>query len=349
MALGLMATGCAQPRGPAGTPLEQAWETPATVSPTAAPVLPEPVAPVTATEPAFDPPREPPDAVIALVNGRPILRDRLITMLIETRGLALLEQMILLAAAQRRAEEMGLEVTADDVQAAHEEALKQIAQPIGGEGLPLDRPAAEKLLREFLSAKNLSPVEWELRMKQRAFLRRVAAAEVEKMTVTDAMLREEYALAYGERVQIRHIQVSSLAAVERVRAALAREDFAAVARQMSENQITGAGGGLLPPFTRNDGSVPPLIRETAFDLKPGEVSAAVQQDNWYHLIRLERRFPASGVRFENVDRDALRKRLLDRLTRQRQDALEEELFRSARVDIRDETLRRQFAEKYRRW
>jgi peptidyl-prolyl cis-trans isomerase C len=163
------------------------------------------------------------------------------------------------------------------------------------------------------------------------------------------MLREEYVLAFGERVQIRHIQVSSLAAVTRVKAALEKGgDFAAVARETSENQITGASGGLMPAFTRNEADVPPLIRETAFGMKPGEVSAAVQVDNWYHIIKLERQFPPSGVSFDNTDHEALKKRLLERLTRQRQETLEVELFRSAHVDIRDAGLAKRFKAKHPR-
>ena len=101
------------------------------------------------------------------------------------------------------------------------------------------------------------------------------------------------------------------------------------------------------PFTRSDPGIPPLIRETAFGLKEGEVSTAIHEQNTYHLIKLERRFPASDVGYENVSKDKLRKSLLDRLTRIRQDALEGELFQSAAVDIRDPALRAAFVQKHR--
>lgn len=351
MLAGLSAAGaCSKPREPVGTPVEEAWESP---SPPAPPVISEVTyehpAPATSPAAAISPSSSPPPAVVAVVNGRQVSRDQLIDLLIDSRGLALLEQLILLAAAEERLDKMGLAVAPADLAAANDDALRQIAQPVGGDGTALDRPTAERLLGEFLAAKNLSKAEWGLRMRQRATIHKIAAAEVGRMAVTDVMLREEYALAYGERAQVRHIQVSSMATAERVRAAIsAGKDFEAVARDMSENQITGSGGGLLPPFTRNDGAVPPMIREMAFRMEPGEISSALHQDNWYHLLKLERRFPASNVAFENADRDALRARLLDRLTRQRQDELEEELFRTAAVDVRDDVLRRQFRAKYRR-
>ena len=348
-----LAAGCVQQDKPAGTPLEQAWEKPAAppVPAEAGKTTPEPLATqpagVAAVEPAGAP--ESADPIVAVVNGRPIPRARLVGMLVETHGLPLLEQMILLTAAEQRAAEMGLKITQADVTAAQEDALRRISMPLGSEGAPLDRPAAEKLLGEFLAAKNLSAGEWDLRMRQRACVRKIAEAEVAQTKVTGPMLREEHVLAFGERVQIRHIQVSSLSAVSRVKAALEKSgDFAAVARELSENQITGASGGLLPPFTRNDPDVPPLIRETAFRMQPGETSPAVQQDNWYHIIKVERRFPASGVSFDNADQEALKKRLLERLTRQRQETLEAELFRSAHVDIHDAGLAKGFREKNRK-
>ena len=344
--LTVVGAACTDPNPPLGTPVEQAWESPAAREAAVSAVPPEPA---TAPEDEATTPAEPVEPVMAVVNGRPLSRNQLVDLLIESHGLGLLEQMILLTAAKGRATEMGLNVTPADVKAAHEDALRRISQPMGGEGVPLDRPVAERLLREFLQAKNISQAEWNLRMEQQAWVRKIAEAEVEQIVINERMLREEYGRAYGERVQIRHIQVSSLAAVERVRSALQRKgDFAAVAREMSENQITAANGGLLEPFTYNESDVPPLIREAAFRMKPGEISPTVQQENWYHILKCERRFPASGVSFENVDREVLKSRLKDRLIRQRQETLEEELVRSANVDIRNGTRRKQFKEKHQR-
>ena len=116
---------------------------------------------------------------------------------------------------------------------------------------------------------------------------------------------------------------------------------------MSENEFSAARGGQVSPFTRNDPGIPPLIRETAFGLKEGEVSTAIHEQNVYHVIKLEHRFPASEVGYENVNKDTLRRSLTDRLTRVRQDVLEGELFQSAAVDIRDPALRAAFAQKHR--
>lgn len=355
--------GCATPGQPAGSPVEQVWEAPA---PSMAPApIEEPAtarqsqpegpaeataptdAPAGARTPAIpDPIASPP---IALVNGQPISRAELTDMLIASHGIGVLDQLILLTAARQRAAEMGLTVTARDEAAAHEDALRRIATPIGNpDAQPLDRAAAERLLTEFLEVKNLSKVEWDCRMKQRACLRKIAEAEVARMEITDQMLRDEYGLAYGEKVQIRHIQVSTAEAARRARALLNEgQDFAAVARELSENAITAREGGLMPPFSRHDGAVPPFIREMAFSMQPGQVSEPLRDGTWYHVIRVERTFPASSVGFEHVDQKALRERLVRRLVAQRTESLEAELFQSARIDVRDPELARQFRLRHR--
>ncbi len=348
--------GCASGDRAAGTSVDRLWELPASPAPAASDTtMDEEAATVSvgedgaaqaSTAPAGGPSAGVP---VALVNGTPITRRELIGLLVECHGINLLEQLILLTAARQRAEELGLKVTAADVDAAHQDALRRLASPIGGNTTGnLDTASAQKLLDQFLLAKNISTQEWQLRMRQRAYLTKIAEAEVARMEITEAMLRQEYERAYGEKVQIRHMQLPSLAAVTRARALLTeKKDFELVARQLSENELTAAQGGLLAPFTRNDPGIPPLIRETAFDLAPGEISTALQEQNWYHLVRVERRFPASDVGYENVDKAALRQRLADELVRQRQESLESELFHAATVDIRDADLARRFRERHR--
>ena len=86
--------------------------------------------------------------------------------------------------------------------------------------------------------------------------------------------------------------------------------------------------------------------EAAFGLQVNEISPGIHEGNTYHIIKLERRFPASNVGFENVDKDTLRHRLTSRLIEQQQQSLEVELFKSAKVTIFDEVLRRQYRAKY---
>lgn len=336
--------GCGpKPRPVVATPIANVWESPA--PPVPPPPRPEPLAD---TEPADE--ADGGSQPIAVINGEPLPRSALVNRLMESHGLAQLEQIILLTVARQRAGKLGLTVTPADVRAAHDEALRRLGTPISDPSARvLDAREAQRLLDDFLAAKNISRSEWDARMEQKAYLRKIAEAEVAQTTITEEMLRNEYEQSYGEKVQIRHIQVGSLAAAARVRALLAaNKDFELIARQMSENAMTASQGGLARPFTRNDPGVAPVLREVAFNLKPGQISEAVRDGNAYHILRLERRFPASDIGFENADRNELRRRLINRLVQQREQDLEAELFQSAVVDIRNEVLARQFREKHRR-
>lgn len=340
----LAAAGCApKPKTVVATPITSIWE-----SPPPPPVPPPPrFEPLPDTQPTDDSYSYPP---IAMVNGEPLSRSLLVNRLIDSHGLAMLEQMILLAVARQRANAMGLKITPADVRAMHDEALKRLGTPVADpDARELSPRETQRLLDDFLAAKNVSRSEWDSRMEQKAYLRRIAEAEADKTGITDEMLRSEYEQDYGEKVQIRHIQISSLAAAARVRALLAaNKDFELIARQMSENELTAAQGGLTRPFTRKDPGVTPLLREAAFKLKTGQISDAIRDGNLYHIIRVERRFPASDIGFENADREALRRKLIVRLVQQREQDLEMELFQSAVVDIRHEELARQYRAKHRR-
>lgn len=336
--------GCQQPNKPTGPSVLTAWETPAvkeTPAPSPEPTAHSPSDQPTAAEPAHEPPAA---TVIAQVGEKPIYRSQLTELLVHSHGLKLLEQLILLELARQRAAELGLSVTPADVAAEHENALQRIATPIvRPDSPPLDRAAAQRQLEQILRAKNISTREWDLRMETLALLRKIAVAETEQMQITEAILREQYNLDYAERVQVRHIQLSSLEAARRIRSLLtAGTDFELLARQYSENPLTADQGGLLPPFTRHDPAVSPLIREAAFQLREGAVSTTIHEAGSYQILRLERRFPASQVTFEQADPVALRRRFLDRLVGQRQDELQQELFDAAVIKVLDPELNRQY-------
>jgi len=362
--------------GPEGKPVRDAWEAPqvpsappalgaeATSEPPDAPGTSGDTAdtadaagagtspPSSSANAAGQRPRVPAAEVLMTVNGRPVSRSDFVEKLITAHGLALAEQMILTIAARERLEKMGMNLTDRDVRQAHEDALRRLAMPLEmGPDARLDDQAldtARRLLEEFLVAKNISRLEWELRMEQNAAIRKIAEAEVNELNITEAMLRDEYERAYGPRVQIRHIQLSSKQKVAEVRRRLsAGDDFELLARKFSENQFTAARGGLMPPVSKLDPAVTPLIREAAFDLKEGEVSLPIHEGNWFHILKLERKFPASNIPFANADKQELRESLIDRLVRSRQEMLEAELFQTAQVDIRHTELRRQFERKHR--
>jgi peptidyl-prolyl cis-trans isomerase SurA len=61
------------------------------------------------------------------------------------------------------------------------------------------------------------------------------------------------------------------------------EDFAALAKEISDDKLTASKGGKLPPLTR--GLTVPEFEEVAFSLKPGEVSDVVETKYGFHVLK----------------------------------------------------------------
>jgi foldase protein PrsA len=287
-------------------------------------------------------PADAPDAAantdaIATVGETAISRDKFVSLLIRSRGVPVLEQFVGLAAAEEYATKRGVGITDSDVEFEYELALRRLSDPQAfntSEGF--DTAEAERLLDSILLSRYMSRPEFMLSVRRNALLRKALAAET---TITDEALREEYDLAYGDRVQVRHIQLGNLNDATRIKERLAAgEEFADLAARYSTNAATARRGGLLDPFSLRDENIPLAMRQTASKLTASEVSEAVRVGEWYHLLKLEKQVPPDKRDFESV-RAVLQKRMEVRLTDARMRDLHEKLFKEAAVEISDPQLR----------
>ena len=73
--------------------------------------------------------------------------------------------------------------------------------------------------------------------------------------------------------------------------AKAGEDFAALAKQHSQDDSNNMNGGSLGEFGR--GTMVPEFEQVAFAMKPGEISDLVKTSFGYHIIKVEQNEPAS--------------------------------------------------------
>jgi len=114
----------------------------------------------------------------------------------------------------------------------------------------------------------------------------------------------------GEQVQARHIlfkveetadeatDTAARSKAEKARErALAGEDFAKLATELSEGP-SGPRGGDLGYFEKNQ--MDPQFADVAFALKVGEISAVVKTQFGYHVIKVENRRPAGTVPLEEA-------------------------------------------------
>lgn len=275
---------------------------------------------------------------LAIVNGKPIDRSRVVSLLMDSHGVEILQQIVLLDLARQEAARKKVRVTPADVEAEFENAVDKIATEAGLTGDDGTRANKLQALDLLLKEKRISMAEFRLAMERNAYLRKAVSDEVQ---ITDETLREEFARTYGEKVVVRHIQLTARDArklQDALQALATGEDFAAVARRLSENPETASRGGEMAPFAFNDASIPAALRQAAFELQPGEISHPVAAGNFRHILKLERRIPPDNVRFEDV-RPQVLESVRDRATRRAMEQLMTRLFAEANVRVTDTSLR----------
>lgn len=283
---------------------------------------------------------------IATVNGRGIPRARLVDILIEGHGLSVLQQLIVLELAKQESAKLNLTVTAQDIDAEFRRAVDSIAPKTTEAGEPLDDAARLQALEYLLAQKGLSMSEFRVGMERNAHLRKIIN---QQLVVDDATLREEFARLYGEKVEVRSIQLADQNGLYEATSQLkSGVEFAVVAARVSQDAATASRGGLLEPFAFNDETVAPALREAAFALTPGEHTPPIRNGRWWFILKLERRIAPQDVSFDSV-RESVERNLRDRVATQRMDDLVLELFRKAQPSIRvlDRDLKPKFEELIR--
>lgn len=144
---------------------------------------------------------------------------------------------------------------------------------------------------EFTQSWNYTPAQAEADLKDEAFLKTVQS-EFEK---TKSSYEKE------EQVKAQHILVqgaddAALAKAQQIRERLKKEDFAKVAKEVSDDPGSKNAGGDLGFFTKTQ-----MVKEfsdSAFALPIGEISAPVKSSFGYHIIKVNAKLPAQAADFE---------------------------------------------------
>ncbi len=136
----------------------------------------------------------------------------------------------------------------------------------------------------------------------------------------------EYRLTFPEQVRVRHILVTwkpmgttdDKGAIRKQMApilerARAGEDFAALAREFSDDYATKQYGGDTGLFQR--GQMVPAFEDVAFALKPGEISDPVETVFGVHILKLEEHKESYLVPLEEI-----REKLRDHVREERMEA-----------------------------
>jgi parvulin-like peptidyl-prolyl isomerase len=271
----------------------------------------------------------------------PIERATLVQLLMEGRGLSLLQQLVLQETARQEAQRLGFAVVPEDVDREYDLTLQ--AARFDGKDIEKLTPARrEQLIDEWTRSRGVTRPELAVAIARQAYLRKIAQGRVK---IDEGLLQAEYQRTHGEKVEVRHIQLAAMRVWDQLKPRLDRgEDFAVLVKDFSQNALSRERNGLLPPFTADDSTVPAELAKAAFALAPGQVSNPIEAEGSYHVLKLERRIPSDQATFEEVQEE-LRHNLNARLVAEEMEKRGGELLMGARLRIEDVMLREQYKKR----
>ena len=235
----------------------------------------------------------------------------------------------------QQAAELKLNVTSEQIDASIEEIKKQ-------------NSIDDDQLREALRGQGMSMATYRADLKRQLLRFRVLNIAVgSRVNVSDEEVKAYYErhLKGSANVQVRasHIFIAipegaDLATAEEKRALANKvleraktEDFAKLAREVSDDAATRAEGGDLGYFGRY--MLPKPIEELVFAMNPGEVRGPVRADRGFHVIKLVDRKTKDAKPLEDV-KDDIRMQLRQKDMERQTKIYLAELRKKTLVDIR---------------
>lgn len=294
---------------------------------------PEAPSPPSGPDPAARPEAEPTGPtdreVMAYVNDEPVYMGRLYELLLRGPGLQFAQELVRHEVVLQAGREKGVVVTEADMEAEQARFMELMAPG-------LDEAQRQQVLQQIIARKQMSLTQWEMMLRARSILRKLAA---EGLEVPEEAVRAQFNREYGRKVVVRHIQTQTLAEAREVRELAQEGDFAALAAEHSIN-ASGKEGGLLPPIGPKSDSVPAAIRDTAMALDVGEVSNPVQVGSTFHVLKAERMIEPKDVKFEDVEAE-MRRQVREKILQARGQVLLRQMVADAEVEFVDPVLAEQ--------
>jgi peptidyl-prolyl cis-trans isomerase C len=117
--------------------------------------------------------------------------------------------------------------------------------------------------------------------------------------------------------------------------ARAGTNFAELAKKYSEDPGSKDKGG---EYTFPRGQMVKQFEDTAFSMKPGEISDIIETQFGYHIIKLSEKIPASKVDFDKV-KDGIKDHLVQLAMQKQLPAYTKKLEKEANIEILDDKLK----------
>jgi peptidyl-prolyl cis-trans isomerase C len=258
------------------------------------------------------------------------------------------KQMIWTAVAAAVLTTLSLSVTAQNIAIVNGKAVptarvEALAQQVARSGRPIT-PDVEAQIKEEVIAREIfmqeaqkrgldaSPeYKTQIELARQTILIRELFAEFQKTSaVSDADVQAEYdkfvAANGGKEYRARHILVETQAQADNIIASLKKGGkFEDIAKKQSKDPGSGANGGDLDWAA--PGNYVKEFSEAMVALSKGQVSAPVQSQFGFHIIRLDDVREAQLPKLEDV-----KPQIVQQMTQQRMAAFQQELRAKAKVE-----------------
>ena len=266
---------------------------------------------------------------VAYIDGVAVTRDGLHHLLIEAQGGQVLSEILLDRAITRRLSEQGLTLTDNDLQAERDQLLA---------GLSDDADQATRLLKMMRDQRGLGEKRFAMLLRRNAGLRILVKDGV---GVSDASIRQAYAVRYGKRYRVRLITADTIDALTNARRrVLAGESFTDLAIAVSTDASVSQGG-LLSPISPADAAYPKAIRDAMPKLsladRASRLSPVIALPEGFALLWLEEVIEREAPPIDAV-RDELARVVRLELERVRMRQLARVLIDQANVVVLDPAL-----------
>ncbi|KLA31045.1 peptidylprolyl isomerase [Bacillus cereus] len=166
----------------------------------------------------------------------------------------------------------------------------------------------------------------------------IAFEKAVKASVTEKEMKDYY----KPKLKASHILVKDEKTAKEIKEKLNNgEDFAALAKQYSEDPGSKEKGGELPDF--GPGEMDSKFEEAAYKLEAGQVSDPIKSSHGYHIIKLteKKELKPFDQEKDNIRKELEQKRLQDQ---QWQQQFFKDLFKKADIKITDKDLKDTFKE-----
>ncbi|KAA0746706.1 peptidylprolyl isomerase [Bacillus sp. BF2-3] len=166
----------------------------------------------------------------------------------------------------------------------------------------------------------------------------IAFEKAVKASVTEKEMKEYY----KPKLKASHILVKDEKTAKEIKEKLNNgEDFAALAKQYSEDPGSKEQGGELPEF--GPGEMDSKFEEAAYKLEAGQVSDPIKSSHGYHIIKLteKKELKPFDQEKDNIRKELEQKRSQDQ---QWQQQFFKDLFKKADIKITDKDLKDTFKE-----